>query len=933
MFALASCRSCAARKQHQYSRCSLRHLSRTSCYYGTVGAAFKPLKLDYKFLLKTPGKAFNCSGQFKSKKPGELNIRTFSSKSVDRLAGSQETPNNKARKTRSRVRKRGEIKAISPKTDNSRKITSNIQDENDEELVCRKAISKSVAHDESTPDAKVLDEANKKAETHSITDNIRKVKKRQSSRRQTKIPNKKLSCEVEKGDKGTSTKEGRSSAPAKLRPSSQELWSPFISAVENLPVPDEAKETVLKVLKIVNRSSRTPQFHDLTPFTGIVGTRVSFTKEHDKIQTMEASEFLLQPVDEEKIHVPTLSYGLDRVLFNQGVYQLQDPRTRVFNFDPYLQEIMPVNQFDFGALSPYITSSHDKILLAKAVKEKKKYIGSTSSMSAVLSHFHFLLSDWRPIEYKQLSGTLPVKLKTSNFTSFTRAPASIFLRYRNGTYAIDADKEFDKSNILAMLGKSMEKLLTLPTEHFEKYRRQNSDQLTEKERNEKESYHYTTFGDFLLRSQLDAYDSRLPGTGMFDLKTRCVVSVRMDVSEYENSKGYEIRKSKGEWESFEREYYDMIRAAFLKYSMQVRMGRMDGIFVAFHNTARIFGFQYISLGEMDFAIHGTEDTTTGDNEFKLSLNLLNKILDRATQKFPNKTLRIFFETPEKTLTKGTHMTIIVEPMEDEQAEMIQTKAKENIEAFEKRVLGIGNLGEEDEYDMKRPELEASNLERYHKQRNTLEDIIEGDIIDEDVSYEEDGEVEEIKSDIPGPTVQYETRVQNKASEVAPQEVTVGNKPLDENIARSENIEDAVNTKLDGKKIQRELEAVDSSPKGPFLVMQLQIQNKVNGNFVGRPENLTKNDRWSINYQLGHYPNGDLANQKYREVNKRRTKIHERGLDMNPDVPANSSLVRELRKYIQKGREFRRIEDAIQAKLPKKVLDVARLWNLKNNDRV
>lgn len=39
----------------------------------------------------------------------------------------------------------------------------------------------------------------------------------------------------------------------------------------------------------------------------------------------------------------------------------------------------------------------------------------------------------------------------------------------------------------------------------------------------------------------------------------------------------------------------MTRSAFLKYSMQVRIGNMDGIFVAYHNTARIFGFQYISL--------------------------------------------------------------------------------------------------------------------------------------------------------------------------------------------------------------------------------------------------------------------------------------------------------------------------------------------------
>lgn len=33
----------------------------------------------------------------------------------------------------------------------------------------------------------------------------------------------------------------------------------------------------------------------------------------------------------------------------------------------------------------------------------------------------------------------------------------------------------------------------------------------------------------VLRSQLDCADSRLPGTGVFDLKTRAAISVRHDV--------------------------------------------------------------------------------------------------------------------------------------------------------------------------------------------------------------------------------------------------------------------------------------------------------------------------------------------------------------------------------------------------------------------
>ena len=293
---------------------------------------------------------------------------------------------------------------------------------------------------------------------------------------------------------------------------------------------------------------------------------------------------------------------------------------------------MPVSEFDFAALKQYITSSKDTSLIDIAEAHGKRYIGSSSSMTGVLAHFHFLLSQWREINITMMSQGFPDKLKS--FTLIQRCPSAIFLRWKEGTYAIDADKEFNKSSVLSMLGRSMEKLLTLETKEFERYRRSSSDQVSQEERDARDSFHYSTMGDFLMRSQLDAYDSRLPGTGMFDLKTRAVVTVRMDTRKPEHGSGYEIKDRFGEWESYEREYYDMIRSAFLKYSLQVRMGRMDGIFVAFHNTERIFGFQYVSLAEMDFAIHGQYDTAIGDQEFKLSLDLLNKILDRATKEFP-----------------------------------------------------------------------------------------------------------------------------------------------------------------------------------------------------------------------------------------------------------------------------------------------------------
>ncbi|KAI1377303.1 Pet127-domain-containing protein [Hypoxylon crocopeplum] len=402
------------------------------------------------------------------------------------------------------------------------------------------------------------------------------------------------------------------------------------------------------------------------------------------INKIHSQELALKPIETDHRLVPSLSYGLDRVLFNPGVYFLQDPRSRVFNFDPYLSKIMPIQEFDFNALKQYVTSSKDNNLIRIAKEYGKKYTGSTSSMTSMLSHFHYLLSSWREINTSMVSRSFTPD--SVQFTRIMRGTAAVFLNWKDGTYAIDADKEYDTANILSMLGKSMEKLLTLPKEDYEKYRHANSGQITEEERNAEEAFHYTSFSDFMMRSQLDAHDSRVPGSGMFDLKTRAVVSIRMDAKDFHKGLGYEIRNRIGQWESFEREYYDMIRSAFLKYSLQVRMGRMDGIFVAFHNTQRIFGFQYIPLSEMDLALHGTSNTTLGHREFKVSLKLLNDIFDRATNKFPEQSLRMHFET--RTSVSAPFMYIFAKPVSQDDIDEVQTASKKSIEAFENEILGI-----------------------------------------------------------------------------------------------------------------------------------------------------------------------------------------------------------------------------------------------------
>ncbi|KAI1180892.1 Pet127-domain-containing protein [Nemania sp. FL0916] len=415
-------------------------------------------------------------------------------------------------------------------------------------------------------------------------------------------------------------------------------------------------------------------------------------KTRDPIARINPHQLSLVPIDAPRPEVPPLSYGLERVLFNAGIYTLQDPRTRVFNFDPYLSQIMPVDEFDFNALKQYVTSSKDNRLIGIAKEHQKKYTGSTSSMTSMLAHFHYLLSAWRDVDTSMLSQSF--QPESRQYTRIMKAPAAIFLHWKDGTYAIDADKEFDTASILSMLGKSMEKLLTLSTDEYERYRRGSANEITEEERNAEEAFHYTGFQDFMMRSQLDAHDPRMPGTGMFDLKTRAVISIRMDAQGYHKGLGYEIRKRFGLWESFEREYFDMIRSAFLKYSLQVRMGRMDGIFVAFHNTQRIFGFQYIPLTEMDVALHGHDNHLVGDQEFKISLKLLNELLDRATKKWPERSLRLHFETRPSVGTP--FMYFFAKPTTDEEIAEVQNAGRASVDEFEREILGLVKHAAEDE---------------------------------------------------------------------------------------------------------------------------------------------------------------------------------------------------------------------------------------------
>jgi len=527
----------------------------------------------------------------------------------------------------------------------------------------------------------------------------------------------------------------------------------------------------------------------------------------------------------------------------------------VFNFDPYLQRIMPVTEFNFDAISGYITSSQDVNLQSLAQKFGKKYVGSTSSMTSALSHFHYLLSSWRPLNIDPLSKSFQADYKT--FTTLSRLPVSIFLRYKGGgVYAIDADKELDGENVLSFMGRSMEKLLTQPPKEFEKYRRENSHTIDPKDYNTPETYHYSTFDDFLMRSQLDAHDPRLPGSGMFDLKTRAVVAIRIDVSNFHLGSGYQIKTRMGTWESFEREYFDMIRAAFLKYSLQVRMGRMDGIFVAFHNTEKIFGFQYISIDEMDAALHEGPNSGIGAQEFKMSLKLFNKLLDRATERFPEKSLRIHFETRE---TQVPYMYMFAEPVEEEQIEEIQRGERGTLEEFMQK-LKVKLQKAADEQDSPQP-TGASELDATKNDNMVFEKAGDSgiDSLESAVSTEA-GSDEEVDEEF-----------------------------LNE--LQSQTAKDNDNANLFG--------------------ITLSIKSYVNGKEVLRPNFLSETDKWTVGYSMAEFSRQSRAWSIYNALRLRKQKAFRTQLS-STDPEQVGSYLQYIRSLATQGREWQKEQDTLDA---------------------
>ncbi|OWZ28709.1 hypothetical protein C356_06332 [Cryptococcus neoformans c45] len=364
------------------------------------------------------------------------------------------------------------------------------------------------------------------------------------------------------------------------------------------------------------------------------GKSVIESEEGEPIEsgTLSASAIQVGKVKPPReMKVARLRKGLNRVLFSPGIHQLRDPRTGVWNFDASLSDIPQPQDFAFHRCPSYITPSQDMELLDLAQKYACRFLGSTSTVSKSLSQIYFALSGGRGIDTSILSQDFSTE--RSDFTRGAELPASIVLnRLGKRIYSVDNDKTYDVDNILSDFGHILEKMLTSEAKDLKRFLLSSPEEsVLDAGRTEREAYHYKKIGSMLLRSQLDCYHPDLPGSGVFDIKTRACFPIRYDSANYLANSVYDIFKDRGYTGSYEREYYDLMRAVMLKYSFQVRIGGMDGIFLAYHNTSRIFGFQYVPLTEIDQRIFGSSEMA--DAAFKISVTVLQKLLDLSIKAF------------------------------------------------------------------------------------------------------------------------------------------------------------------------------------------------------------------------------------------------------------------------------------------------------------
>ncbi len=298
-------------------------------------------------------------------------------------------------------------------------------------------------------------------------------------------------------------------------------------------------------------------------------------------------------------------------------------------------------------ITGFTPSSRDEMLVSLARENACRLVASTSSISSLMVHMHYAFCGMHPANMSRFSPVFEAFPR--RFTRTLRRASTVVLRKREGNvWAIDGMPSGGgrSGNVLMELGKSWEQIVTNEEDTI-KGMMKTAEVPADFEI--PDVYRYTKFQDFLLRSQLDAAKVVDGAVKVFDIKTRACNPIRMDVHNYKWYKQFKIQRPRGAFKSWEREWYDMVRSTFIKYNFQCRIGQMDGVFIAYHNTQDVLGYQYVSLDEIHDLIYGS--TALADLSFSAGLQATNKMLTALISEYDDDdVLLVTLRTCDESLT-------------------------------------------------------------------------------------------------------------------------------------------------------------------------------------------------------------------------------------------------------------------------------------------
>ena len=355
------------------------------------------------------------------------------------------------------------------------------------------------------------------------------------------------------------------------------------------------------------------------------------------LQTLNLDDLNVINIENEETfyRVPKLTHSLDCVVQKPGIYTLDEVGKLQQDKGKYLKTIPPNEDVNLDKIPPYIPPSQDKLLLKFAKESKIKYVMSTSTISSVLSQIYFLFSSFKNPQFENVFEDFENEPK--KYMISQRKPVTNFLRKldeEQGVYAFDSDPGlfYYRNAILLDLGKVLERFLTLTPEVFTQVLLGKDKNVDDRHLIPDDHHRFMKLNnDICLRSQIDCYsvDKTTGKPFVFEIKTRTCCPMRYDFYNYTDFFDYKISDIRGLHSSFEREYYDLIRGAFLKYAFQLKIGRMDGAFIAYHNTKEIFGFEYVKSSEIMNRVFGSE--IYADVCFLVCSRILTEMLDKILE--------------------------------------------------------------------------------------------------------------------------------------------------------------------------------------------------------------------------------------------------------------------------------------------------------------